>query len=78
VGKSRARDDGQLVVVRFDGYHLVAGDEKEADRLVPLGKGRFFEIGGVAPVQFETDADGRVTRMVEVEVDDYILDRVEE
>ena len=64
--------------VRFDGDHLVVGDEKESDRLVPLGKDRFFEVGGVAPVQFEFDAAGRVSRMVEVEVDDYVLDRVQE
>jgi hypothetical protein len=78
VGKYRARDDGQLVEVRFDGDHLVVGDDKEAHPLIPLGRARFFEVGGLAPVEFESDAQGHVTRMVEVEVDDYVLDRVEE
>jgi hypothetical protein len=76
VGKYRAREGGQLVEVRFEGDHLMVGDAKQSDRLIPLGKGRFF--GGLAPVQFEFDAQGRVTHMVEVEVDDYVYDRVPE
>jgi len=44
--------------------------------LVPLLDGRFYEIGGLAPLRFEVDGQGRVTTMVEEEVDDYVFDRV--
>jgi hypothetical protein len=76
VGTYRAREDGELVQVKFAGDHLVVDAGPAPNRLVPLGQRRFFEIGGVAPLQFELDDRGEVARMVEVEVDDYIYDRV--
>jgi mono/diheme cytochrome c family protein len=76
VGTYRAREDGEKVQVKFAGDHLVVDAGPDSDVLVPQGKGRFFEIGGLAPLQFELDGQGKVVRMVQVEVDDYVFDRV--
>jgi len=76
VGSYRSREDGEILAVRFDGDHLVVAADKDVDKLVPLPDGRFYEIGGLAPLRFEVDGQGHVTTMVEEEVDDYVFDRV--
>jgi mono/diheme cytochrome c family protein len=76
VGTYRAREDGELVEVKFDGDGLAIAAGKDLDKLIPLPDGRFYEIGGLAPLRFDLDKDGKAVRLVEEEVDDYVFDRV--
>jgi mono/diheme cytochrome c family protein len=75
LGKFKARDDGELVQVRFDGDHLVLAAPHETNAMIPMGGHRFWVEGGVEPVHFEFDAQGRVSRMVETDIEDYVYDR---
>jgi len=76
LGKFKARDDGELVEVRFDGAHLVLAAPHETNAMIPMGEHRFWVVGGVEPVHFEFDEHGGVSRMVETDVEDYVYDRV--
>ena len=75
LGKFKARDDGELVEVRFDGDHLVSASPRESRRMIPMGKDQFWVTDGVEPVHFEFDEHGRVSRMVETDIEDYVYDR---
>jgi hypothetical protein len=44
--------------------------------LIPRSENRFPDIGGIAPVRFIRDADGKVTRIVSEEVEELVLQRV--
>ena len=77
VGRYRALDDGQIVDIQQEGAALFWVTHKHKTAMIPLGPRRFFVPGGLTPVHFERDKQGRVVRMVEVDVEDYVYQRVD-
>ena len=79
VGAYRSVDLGFTVRVTREGDALRAQEEDGpvAD-LVPQSDTRFLMVGGIAPVRFERDAAGAVTRLVSEEVEPLVFQRISE
>jgi len=78
VGRYRSRERGEVLAVRRAGAGLEFGDDARSTPLVPQGDDRYAAPGGLLPVRFERDAQGRVVRLVEQDVEDYVWDRLPE
>ncbi len=77
VGTYRNDDADWTLHVTRKGRRLMAGDgQQTASELVPLSPTLYVMEGGVAPLRFERDADGKVSRLVSEEGDDLVLQRV--
>lgn len=77
VGAYRSEEYGFTITVRREGERLFAQEEdRPPAELIPLSENRFVTDGGIAPLRFERDAHGRVTRLVSEEVEDIVLLRV--
>lgn len=77
-GTYRARDDGMLDVVQVVHGKLYRGSKPdERIELVAQTASSFAGSGLLLPLHFEFDANGRVVRMVEDDLEPYVYDRVE-
>ncbi len=78
VGAYRSMEYGFTIRVTREANQLVAQeDDGPVADLIPQSDARFLMDGGIAPVRFERDAAGMVTRLVSEEVEELVLDRVE-
>lgn len=77
VGVYRSNEYGFTITVLREGDRLLAREEgRLAAEMIPLSETRFVTDGGVAPVRFVLDGQGRAARLVSEEVEDIVLERV--